>query len=912
MALLEAAILAESGIISYYPMADTSAATALDKGPNTLTGSYDPDCQLGVVGLNGKPGGAVKFADITNLGQALTGAVSTKNYVIGNVSVEFCIRNSRIIDGSPEIIFDAHGSGGPEVRAVGTASGLSFFLKKHSFSILAEQTTGLIKDNHLWHHVVLTWNGTTCKIWVDGVETQGATTSQTFATGGTTGNSWGSAFTRAAMCHGVFYEKALTAVQVATHYAAFKSETTWPTGTTKYGIHNGFASISSTLWSNQIKQSRKVHSQVSRCDMRWDLVQTTSGGSYNWASYDEIFAKLNAGGFKTLVMPIVFTPTWANGGATNTWIPGSTPAESSFTTFLGKYETFVAAAIERYKKGGAGNPNGIDVYWEIWNEANGATFWTSPLTPGPNAAMYAALYKGIRAKILSIDSTAKVAIACSATWNNTGASSVIAKVFLKEVIATGGVSIDYAVYHPYTQNFKNSPDEFPSSTNIYDDVLTMYDYLISAGYPNVKMILSELGWTTAEVTEAKQAEYLKTALERIHTYWSAFVPIALVYRDFDSNAFGIWKNMPESAEPEAKLAAAIFSTFAAPFESSPTILTSNEDILYSNEDILNTNTDILNNNTGSSSVLEQFQERSEAAFKTGKLLYTPPSLTEPTTVTIPTGTTFSSTSLEAGKDALVVLPGTTRKRGFVVQTCKNYRSIAGEVNLTGGTLTEALFRTGFIEKSMYLEGIYMNGGGGTKDAIDLSGTSGTGPFTLFPDMYLQRCRGENIHGTSATEHVDLFQAQGSMGILYCFMYTGSSQYQGIFLSGTKPCKGVFMDYANFGYEEGGDEITFVLWFGPGPSPTELPSFDVYLGKNVYVTPRAGQKLAKACVWPPEGTLNLKGEPVGAEEFEINGRKAIKWPEASRIHGYVQEGPPPGGDFVPKANCGIGYVSPGYL
>lgn len=307
----------------------------------------------------------------------------------------------------------------------------------------------------------------------------------------------------------------------------------------------------------------------------------------------------------------------------------------------------------------------------------------------------------------------------------------------------------------------------------------------------------------------------------------------------------------------------------------------------------------------SQEALEAFQTASERARAAGKLLYTPPTQVEPQTIEIPAGTTFSSTTVApAGRDAIIKLPASARKRGLVVEQAGHLRVIGGEINGTGGTLTETWLRAGNNAKSFYVEGVLLNGAESSKDLIDISGTSGTGPFLLSPDMYIQKTRGEKIHGTSAGEHADLFQAQGSMGNFYCWLYTGYTQYQGLFLNPAKPMGNIFIDYTNIGYEEGGDSTTFALWFLEKVGEvSKAATRDVYLGKNVYVAPKGEQSLGHTC-WPPPGQLDTNGARVGAEEFEVEGVKALKWPPAARIHGYVKEGLPGGGDFVTKAAVGL--------
>jgi hypothetical protein len=289
-----------------------------------------------------------------------------------------------------------------------------------------------------------------------------------------------------------------------------------------------------------------------------------------------------------------------------------------------------------------------------------------------------------------------------------------------------------------------------------------------------------------------------------------------------------------------------------------------------------------------------------------KYRYRPPAQVEPTVVNVPAGTTFFSHTFGEAEDGLVVLPGTTRKRGISINGGRNVRVVGGEINLTGGNLTESLVRAGTVSGSIAVEGLLLNGGGADVDVLDLGGSSKS-PWTFAPDVYILGCRASNVSGTSATTHSDLFQAQTSIRNLYIDKLTGLElQYQGLFLSNEKPMTALHLDRVNLGYKPNEiDPTTYLLWLAAGsqaPVPTRL--------NEVFIATRSGQSLITSAAWPKAGQVNGSGEAIGMESSD--GGLTGHWPARTLIEGHVTAGAPPSGDFVKAADCGIGYVSPGYL
>ena len=132
----------------------------------------------------------------------------------------------------------------------------------------------------------------------------------------------------------------------------------------------------------------------------------------------------------------------------------------------------------------------------------------------------------------------------------------------------------------------------------------------------------------------------------------------------------------------------------------------------------------------------------------------------------------------------------------------------------------------------------------------------------------------------------MYQPQGPIGTLYVDKFTGSSQYQGFFIRPQFHITAAYLSRVDLSYEEYGKKEEEAKARKEGRLPTDLLSFGVVNGKSeaepiypvylnqVYVTPRPGETLAKDCVWPKEG-LKREGVDVGAEEFKLDGRNAVR-------------------------------------
>ena len=150
-----------------------------------------------------------------------------------------------------------------------------------------------------------------------------------------------------------------------------------------------------------------------RIEFPWALIEPQRG-VYDWTRADAIVNAANSAGVQ-LQPVLVFTPSWAAGGAT------LAPAASDFGAF-------VSAIVGRYH-------TSIH-YWEMWNEPDHTHYWNS----GEAAYVQDIVIPGYTAA-KAVDPKAHVILAGPSVWSGGWFNGVFA--------AGGGSSFDIVAYHDY-------------------------------------------------------------------------------------------------------------------------------------------------------------------------------------------------------------------------------------------------------------------------------------------------------------------------------------------------------------------------------------------------------------------------------------------------------------------------------
>lgn len=202
-----------------------------------------------------------------------------------------------------------------------------------------------------------------------------------------------------------------------------------------------------------------------RMDFAWDAVEKTKG-VYDFAAYDTLVAGLKARHIKPLFILDYGNDLYQKGA------PRTPEARAGFARFA-------AAAVRHYK--------GKPILWEIWNEPNGG-FWQ----PRANADEYAALAVETAQAIRAADPNATVIAP---------GTSGLPLSFMETAFKQGLLKyIDAVSFHPYRGD---APE---TAAKDYADVR----HLVARYAPgrDVPLVSSEWGYTTVNVSEQTQAQYL--------------------------------------------------------------------------------------------------------------------------------------------------------------------------------------------------------------------------------------------------------------------------------------------------------------------------------------------------------------------------------------------------------------------
>jgi hypothetical protein len=288
---------------------------------------------------------------------------------------------------------------------------------------------------------------------------------------------------------------------------------------------------------------------------------------------------------------------------------------------------------------------------------------------------------------------------------------------------------------------------------------------------------------------------------------------------------------------------------------------------------------------------------SNAQTSQSKLHWSPPSLENPTTITLGTGPT--TTNMDPTKDYIIVLPtqkknGTTRLVGG-----RNIVIKGGYVTIPSGASAsdQKAFRITNATGTVHIEGVLIDSSGGSES---------DGVFIDAPEaiVQLQNLRIVGLHGTEATNHSDIVQAHLGHRELRIDRLTGTSNYQG-FLFGEHDGPGDFgpIEIRNVDMTaiDAPDSRT-LIWMA-AENHDWLMNYRISFS-NVWL-----QGLSRNSIFRVVKPHNADESPWTAV---LSNGNQISWPyNPTKIQGFVFVGRPPGGDFVPQGTVGLNYVSPGY-
>jgi hypothetical protein len=214
-----------------------------------------------------------------------------------------------------------------------------------------------------------------------------------------------------------------------------------------------------------------------------------------------------------------------------------------------------------------------------------------------------------------------------------------------------------------------------------------------------------------------------------------------------------------------------------------------------------------------------------------------------------------------------------------------------------------------VSQSIFIEGrhIIMKRPG---DAFSAGGTpKGSLSYKLFPDVFIQNCRVENVSGSFDRIHSDVFQLDYSVNNLKIDCLTADTDYQALYLRPAVAIRGdIDIRRCNFtlSTQNGLQPSARLIYLFANMTEVSTTRHMIYFTETycdvpqgedprAFFSPRQGMEVASdkdgAFVWWPLLTQRVK---------DLKDRPA-----------KIRLGKPPAGDFAPADRVGLGYISPGY-
>lgn len=363
-------------------------------------------------------------------------------------------------------------------------------------------STPPLTDHLGWHSLIVTKNGATTKMYLDGVDVTIAGTDVTFGSSPALVSSLMSGILGQMDCvtaHSFLCNTAISAGSAAAIVAEanlFPDRSPNPdqmkVGTNNYtlvgsyfaGLRDDYAKV---LRDMRVIQTREV--------ITWADIQPTNEATYDWSKMDDLVNNLTDQGIEIMAVFDSWAPSWVTGGNPNsrfvptdvTMVKGLSVASAgaSWATYRDRFVTFMVACVHRYK-------DRIHK-WEILNEYNASLF----SYPAASAPMYVNFYNTARAAILAEDPKALLAPTSLARMKSedgtTDAGSYLGDEWLRAILDLGIDPFDFIGWHPYMGE-NSSPRVHNVNACSYDLGHQTHDTLVEYGRTNVKVPMNENGW----------------------------------------------------------------------------------------------------------------------------------------------------------------------------------------------------------------------------------------------------------------------------------------------------------------------------------------------------------------------------------------------------------------------------------
>lgn len=286
-----------------------------------------------------------------------------------------------------------------------------------------------------------------------------------------------------------------------------------------------------------------------------------------------------------------------------------------------------------------------------------------------------------------------------------------------------------------------------------------------------------------------------------------------------------------------------------------------------------------------------------------------PALATPVTIQLHQGDDFLK--LRADTDYILQMPTVVKTGQLQIRGGGNIEVVGGQMAVNEQGAANILIADGSTARwgrVVHLEGLLIEGAAAETDGIRISAPHST--------VQLLNDRITGLHGTLDTVHADVIQPFGGVASLKIENFTGASHYNDFyFRRENNPLEpGVssawFKNVNMFGYTNAccafPPTTLRAISLGTQPIPPsdnqssvncQLPGPVTF--QNFYAQPPKGVRLGQFVY--PHDRMQIAGCPARVTA------SGVTWPAwGSRITGFIQQGPPPGGDYAPAASVGLGY------
>lgn len=318
-------------------------------------------------------------------------------------------------------------------------------------------------------------------------------------------------------------------------------------------------------FSHRIVASRRLSGRVNRMGVNWGKLQSGRGMEIDFAYMDKVLDALQDSGQEPL-LNLTGTAIWSveGRGVQGTISDTTIPTGAYFSDWLRDYQEFVQQLVDRY--GSSGERPRVRL-WELWNEPNLAQFWNAGGSGTVNPAEYALWFSAIQTTILKSDPAAQVSMAGLATLNYAPVAGMSGADFLKQVASTGARPRAIAI-HLYSGDPSLGPKTrapFTQSFSDYWNLSATTDRIaVQTGlqlWRTAPIWITEFGWNLDYVSEARQAEFVGSALRILSLFGGPRLKLVTFHLDSDINSvrYGLFDS---SVVPyRARRAAGVFANY---------------------------------------------------------------------------------------------------------------------------------------------------------------------------------------------------------------------------------------------------------------------------------------------------------------------------------------------------------------